>query len=673
MVRRLPAPASAAFVLGGLALGIAVDRIRSPVHTSLFAVSLPSATCEAPFTAAPSSELRLPASLLAGYRADDASAPPPLRDTSLHCRLSPEADRTIATCAVRGPDAALVRRIAAAAQADIGRLETPLATEMANVRLIVTCGPEYFAKLARAPQSPAGQVDPKGKRPETRELLAARAPLMGDARPWPAPPDSPPARSGNGALFGALLGALIASLAAAWGAREQELPPLEPPGSNRMATAALAGLMLTAGMDRALLLTLGRFNVRAGQICALVLLGAVIAERRRLGRALAVPAAPMVTGLAYLSLCAASAMASDFPLKSAAYLGWASFDLLVVLVGVAAYATGRDRLEVAFRWWVGGMALAAGMGALQIGSWLAGRPAPLLSSDVAGFPRISGFNYEPAFFALYLLPGALVLLSRFVLLGDRARGSGLLAGALLCAVALSTSRSGWIGIGVGLALLAARARARLGRGALRRLGFSAAALAAALGLVLLAWPRMRASAATMARMAVDLHEVTSSGPRLESMRQALVLFSRYPALGVGFGNYGAYVLAHPELPNFAPQDAKGLVTTNLYLEVAAETGAVGLAAALALLVALLAPLWRSVRAQRGAAPDAALATAEGLRLASLVVFGVLFHFNQTLWRLDVWVLLSLSLSAALATSARAAPAPAREEDRALGGSGSAAA
>jgi hypothetical protein len=72
-----------------------------------------------------------------------------------------------------------------------------------------------------------------------------------------------------------------------------------------------------------------------------------------------------------------------------------------------------------------------------------------------------------------------------------------------------------------------------------------------------------------------------------------------------------------------------------------------------------------VRAQRSAQLDAALATTEGLRSASLEVFDVLFHFNQTLWHLDVWVLLSLSFSVGLATSASAAPAPSREADSAL--------
>ena len=78
---------------------------------------------------------------------------------------------------------------------------------------------------------------------------------------------------------------------------------------------------------------------------------------------------------------------------------------------------------------------------------------------------------------------------------------------------------------------------------------------------------------------------------------------------------------------------------NLYLEIAAETGALGLFAALALLWTILAPLWRRKRA---AGEDG---TADGLLLASLVVMLVMFQFNQTLWRLDIWILLALSFAA----------------------------
>jgi hypothetical protein len=638
-------PLSAALIVAGMTAGLAAERLRPPQHQRSFALSAPSVICPKPLQDPPAArELRLPASILEGYAPTDASAPPPLRDTLVGCREEAGgAGRATLVCAVRGPDADRVAAVAQAAQEAIVRRESSFATELADLRIIQSCGLEHYSRLVRAPP---GSTNPKSTRPMTPAVLAARAPLLGDARPLPPPPETPPPRRSGGVLIGALAGALLAALAAGWRARAPAPPAREALPPSRLGALALAGLMLTAGMDNALSFHFDRFTVRTGQLFALLLLAAAVAERRRLGRALAVEAEPFLAALGYLCVCAVSALQSDYPAKSAGYLAWASFDLLVVFVGIRLHAGAPGRLESALRWWWGGMALGASMGFLQIIAWRLGFKPPLVTMDNLGFPRINGFNYEPSYFALYLVPGALALLTRFTALGRRAQRSAWLAGFLILAVALSTSRSGWIGLGIGLSALLLRAGLRLGPEAAKRLALPVGAVSALGALVLASWPALRTTAFNMARMGIDVHEVTSAGPRIEAMRQAFVLFTRAPLLGVGFGNYGAYVLAHPELPNLLPLDAKALVTTNLYLEIASETGVIGLCAASAALFLFLRPLWRRIRERGPAALDVHAATAEGLLLASLVVFLVLFQFSQTLWRLDIWVLLSLGITAA---------------------------
>jgi O-antigen ligase len=641
-------PASAALVILGTMAGLAAERLRPSLHQRSFAVSAPKVICPEPVDDAPRArELRLSASLLEGYAPADVSAPPPLRDIFIGCLQEAGAERTSLLCTVRGPDADRVDAIARAARVAIGRAESSFANELADLRLIQSCGLEYFARLAGAPP---GSTNPKSGHHTTPAVLAARAPLLEDARLLPPPPETPPSRRRGGSLIGAVAGALLAALAAGWRARAPAPPAPESLPPSRLGRLALAGLMLTAGMDTTLALHFDRFTVRTGQLFALVLLAAAIAERRRLGRALTVEAAPFLAALGYLCVCAVSALQTDYPAKSVGYLAWASFDLLVVFAGIRLHAGAPGRLESALRWWWAGMALGASMGFLQIVAWRLGYRPPLVTMDNFGFPRINGFNYEPSYFALYLVPGALVLLTRFTALGRRAQRSAWLAGLLILAVALSTSRSGWIGLGIGLAALLLRAGPRLGPEAAKRLALPVGAVLAVGAIVLASWPALRSTAFNMARMGIDVHEVTSAGPRIETMRQAFVLFTRAPLLGVGFGNYGAYVLAHPELPNFLPLDAKAVVTTNLYLEIASETGAIGLCAAVAALFLFLRPLWRRIRERGPAALDVHAATAEGLLLASLVVFLVLFQFSQTLWRLDIWVLLSLGLTAASAES-----------------------
>jgi O-antigen ligase len=262
--------------------------------------------------------------------------------------------------------------------------------------------------------------------------------------------------------------------------------------------------------------------------------------------------------------------------------------------------------------------------------------------DTLGLPRMNGFSYEPAYFALYLVPGVLVLLCLAARQGKRGLGFGLLAVAFLVAIALSTSRSGWLGVAVGVALMLLLLAVRAGRGPALRLALASLAGLAVCAMVMAASPALRAHLTRFAKMGVDVNERTSSAPRLEAMAEAATIFRQHPVLGVGFAGYGGYTINHPVGLTRTDRGPFKLVTANLYLELAAETGALGLAAALWLLWVLIAPLLRRSRPDE---PPQLVATREGLLLACMVVFLVMFHFNQTLWRLDIWILLALSFAA----------------------------
>src|SRR3990172_3262283 len=198
--RLLSSASSAALVLLGLLSGLAADRLRPSLQQRTFAASLPKVVCREPVDALPPpAELRLPAGVLAGYRPADASVPPPLRDIYVGCRLRPQGERSIATCAVRGTDAAGVEAIAQAAQAEIGLAQSSFAIELSDLRIIESCGLGYFTKLVSAPK---GSTNPKSGRHATPAVLAARAPLLGDARPLPTPPEAAVPRTTRGALIG---------------------------------------------------------------------------------------------------------------------------------------------------------------------------------------------------------------------------------------------------------------------------------------------------------------------------------------------------------------------------------------------------------------------------------------------------------------------------------------
>ena len=204
---------------------------------------------------------------------------------------------------------------------------------------------------------------------------------------------------------------------------------------------------------------------------------------------------------------------------------------------------------------------------------------------------------------------------------------------------------------------------RAGRRATLRLGLAALAGVAACGLLMLASPTLRAHLLRFAKMGADPTERTSSLPRLEAMSEAATIFREHPVLGVGFAGYGGYVVNHPQGLRRVERGPFRVVTANLYLELASESGAVGLAAALLFLFTLLAPLARRLRRPEPDEPPDLAAIREGLLLSSLVVMLVMFQFNQTLWRLDIWILLALSFGAGALPGRAARQTPPTEEPR----------
>jgi O-antigen ligase len=648
------------FLAVGAALGDLAARLRGELHAIPFAVSYGPLACEENPAFVPhevSYKASFPASLVEGHDLRESDLPAPLRDHHLSCQFDEAKDRALVSCEVRGADRLLATRLARLAETQLlTGAEKPLGVAFSEERILAVCGWDYFVRLgsngdASLPRAKGSLVWSTPALVRLRDLNAAGAKVLA-AQETPAP--RPLTRAG--AFLGAILGLLAATLRAL-GRSSARAPGDASEVRNPVGAAACAGLLLTTAMDTVLTADVGPFTLRFGHLCALVLLVSEAALLGKAGRPILLPRRLLEAAAAFLAIAALSAFWSGQPVKSLGYLAWAAFDLAIVLPGVLAHLSSERRLARAARLWTWGIALSAAMGLEQIGSFLLGRRPPLVWMTSDGFPRINGFSYEPSYYCLYLLPGAILLLTRFALLGRKAWKSAAGGLLLVLAVALSTSRSGWLGAAVAFVLLASRAQARLGRRGVTRMALSAGVVLLASGAVLSFWPSLRTHVERLGHMAFDRWEATSTGPRIESLRQAATLTRRHPVLGVGFGGYGAYVLAHPEFPQPNAPGPHAVVTTNLYLETAAETGLVGLAAALALLATLLMPLWRAVRVSEAVAEMDV--TREGLLMAAVVVFLVLFQFSQTLWRLDIWVLLSLCFAAgqALPQGGKAARRP----------------
>ena len=183
---------------------------------------------------------------------------------------------------------------------------------------------------------------------------------------------------------------------------------------------------------------------------------------------------------------------------------------------------------------------------------------------------------------------------------------GCASGAV--AMALSFSRTGWVGLAAGIAALIA---VRSPRGGIVRAG---AVVAAALVLVLALFN--------------EHHNPSENYTRISIWQAAAGVIDRFPLTGAGpFGFSKAY--AFVRLPD---GDATAFHAHSLYLTVFAELGAIGLAAFLWIFVAFWRGFWDRVRALPPSAALLPLAIAAGVAgvlvqglidTVSVVLFGLL--------------------------------------------------
>lgn len=135
----------------------------------------------------------------------------------------------------------------------------------------------------------------------------------------------------------------------------------------------------------------------------------------------------------------------------------------------------------------------------------------------------------------------------------------------------------------------------------------------------------------------DLNEGESTQGRLSAFDVAAQAWQDHPWLGIGLGNFGAYVKDYPD-----PRELEGYdIVNNEYLEVLAETGLFGFAA-LAIMLAIV--LSRSVVAYK-ATKDPLIRAGLAGTTSALIGLMVQYNFFSTLFIVYVWVLLGLVIAA----------------------------
>jgi O-antigen ligase len=233
--------------------------------------------------------------------------------------------------------------------------------------------------------------------------------------------------------------------------------------------------------------------------------------------------------------------------------------------------------------------------------------------------RLAGVAYEPLMLALYLLtviPVTLTALLMFPEWMPRWLSASCLI-AQMVAMILTFSTGGWIALIIALAILTPLiGRARLSRRG--KMGLAAGALV----FVSLAGAIFFVQQNYLDRLFQTFAKASAGGDpiRQGEWQSGIGMASAYPILGVGLGMSGFHVPRyHPALQSQLTE-GRTVEVNNLYLNVAAETGILGLAALVCAGLAGIAAL-AGVTLRRGIAAVPVLTALT----ASLV--GCAVHYN----------------------------------------------
>jgi hypothetical protein len=346
-----------------------------------------------------------------------------------------------------------------------------------------------------------------------------------------------------------------------------------------------------------------------------------------------------------------------------------------VAPALALLASLRSASDVvwALRWFVTGAVIASLFGFYQLFAFYTGLPQGITYTGVGTSGeggRISAFNYEPAYFAYFIVLaiGAVIALAR--LTGRRVSWLAIVFFALV--LVLVNVRALLFVLPLLTVLLALQWRAN--RRLLLRGLLAGVVVFGVVSLVPLAVaaaqdaaaPRATSTAADPARSTVpsagssketgptvpaapqlptdvlDPSEPSSNGPRVELYKAVLAVDLQHLALGVGPGHLRDALAANGYV---APNQGANVVANNLWLQAAADGGVLLLALEGAVVAALAVLWWRRRR-------TAAHPLASAL-LAVLLVGGMLTSY---FFDIKIWVVLALVL--VLAESDQGAdPAP----------------
>ena len=333
-----------------------------------------------------------------------------------------------------------------------------------------------------------------------------------------------------------------------------------------------------------------------------------------------------------------SVLTTTAGIRSVVFLALDLFVILLFLI-IPQLVDSKAKLNRLIRVLLWSTGIVGLFGLYQFTGDLAGLPSELTGLDlgfsqkVFGFPRVQAFSREPLYLGNFLL---LPLGAMFGLIVGKSAKPWLIPLALLTLLTfiLTLSRGAFLALGVALIFLLVFAFRKIV--SFRTVFWGATVVVLALLAFNAIFNRLNLDLkerflahATIA----DYREGESTQGRLNAFRKSLDAFEDAPLTGIGLGGYGMYVLNYPA----DPPKGGWFIVNNQYLELLAETGVIGLASYLLLVIAIV---WRSLVAYLKTKDQFLQAMLIGLT-AALVGTLVQYNFFSTFAIIHIWVMMGL--------------------------------
>ncbi|MCX6812403.1 MAG: O-antigen ligase family protein [Candidatus Berkelbacteria bacterium] len=257
---------------------------------------------------------------------------------------------------------------------------------------------------------------------------------------------------------------------------------------------------------------------------------------------------------------------------------------------------------------------------------------PEYAKAIFGFPRPQATFLEPLYFANFLFLPIFFTIERII--AEKKLPIFYIVNLFLLALvlALTLSRGAYIGLLAAIIFLVAitiwKFRDKLKSVAII-VGVIILGFAAATGLVYLTAPRASFNLAVSHSGAVDIVAGGQNQSRLDTSKLALQKFQKN-IFGLGAGAFGA-------LPEFSEKLATGQYQTvnNLYLEILAEEGVIGLLLFAAFLILFVRAKWTAIKSK---------SFADLIYLSIFIAIFVQALSFSTLYILPIWGFLALAWS-----------------------------